>query len=65
MYLNKNFFSGTIPAAAAVAPGWKSKTLAGLVDTSVMSQLSLASNRLTGTIPAGLWQLRTQACISF
>lgn len=66
MYLNSNQLIGKIPAASAVsassvAAGWAAGLLAGLSDTTAMRRLSLASNQLTGTIPAGLWRMRMQA----
>ena len=66
MYLNGNQLIGKIPAASAVsassvAAGWAAGLLAGLSDTTAMRRLSLASNQLTGTIPAGLWRMRMQA----
>ncbi len=66
MYLNGNQLIGKIPAATAasassVAAGWAAGLLAGFSDTTAMRRLSLASNMLTGTIPAGLWRIRMQA----
>lgn len=66
MYLNGNQLIGKIPASATVAAssvvaGWAAGILAGVSDTTAMRRLSLASNRLTGTIPAGLWHIRMQA----
>lgn len=66
MYLNGNQLIGKIPAASAVSyssvvAGWAAGLLAGFSDTAATRRLSLASNQLTGTIPAGLWRIRMQA----
>ena len=65
MDLTGNLFSGTIPAtipASTVVPIGFDALLTGLQETVAMRRLSLASNLLEGTIPAGLWRYRLQAC---
>lgn len=62
MYLNGNKLSGQISAPSDVAASWAAQEIAGLTDAVVMKRMSLASNMLTGTIPAGLWRYRMQAC---
>ncbi len=66
MNLNGNQLIGKIPATSAVSAssavaGWVAGLLAAFSDTTAMRRLNLASNQLTGTIPAGLWHLRLQA----
>lgn len=61
MDLTGNLLSGTIPASTVVPTGLVA-LLTGLQETVAMRRLSLASNLLEGTIPAGLWRFRLQAC---
>ncbi len=61
MYLNGNQFTGTIPATSAIGETFATTLLIGLTDAIVMKRMSLASNKLTGTVPAGLWRFRMQA----
>lgn len=61
MDLTGNLFSGTIPAST-VTPTGLDGLLTGLQETVAMRRLSLASNLLEGTIPAGVWRFRLQAC---
>lgn len=64
MDLTGNMFSGNIPANTAVSTTFADGLLTGLEESAAMRRLSFATNLLDGTIPAGLWRVRLQACFS-
>ena len=61
MDLTGNRLTGTIPADPSVPSSFSDFLLTGLTESAAMRRLSLATNLLVGTIPAGLWRFRLQA----
>ena len=60
LYLGSNLFNGAVPAPAPTATTDADQLLEGLTDSIAIKRLALSNNKLTGSLPPGLFRFRMQ-----